>query len=240
MNMERWAENEVKIACQKEKENGDLDAFNGWGYGTACYQSALKAYKSLCEDEHSGTSLSFTAGILNKLIRGEALTPITDEDFFIELDEPFPMEDPRTLAKLGLKSHLQCPRQTSLFRTEDLDGNITYEDVSRVSCYTSEYEFAFHSGLADKVINEMFPITMPYCADKHFNVMIEDFLCEEENGDFDTMGILTCSDGENEYNIYRFYKESKDGGWEEISHGEYLKRKKISEALKKSYKAFLK
>lgn len=53
MNMVNWAENEVKIACEKEHpglKEGEFD------YGCACYQSALKAYKSLAEDGHSGYS----------------------------------------------------------------------------------------------------------------------------------------------------------------------------------------
>lgn len=49
-SMERWAENEVAIACQREnpdRKDGE------WDYGCACYESALKAFRSLCEDGHS-------------------------------------------------------------------------------------------------------------------------------------------------------------------------------------------
>lgn len=42
-NMERWAENEVAIACRREKP----DRKDGeWDYGCACYESALKALRS--------------------------------------------------------------------------------------------------------------------------------------------------------------------------------------------------
>ena len=43
--MELWAENEVKVACHREnpdRKEGEFD------YGCACYESALKAFKSLC------------------------------------------------------------------------------------------------------------------------------------------------------------------------------------------------
>ena len=43
-SMERWAENEVAIACRREKP----DRKDGeWDYGCACYESALKAL-ALC------------------------------------------------------------------------------------------------------------------------------------------------------------------------------------------------
>ena len=53
MSMQTWAEKEIEIACKRERadskvEDGELD------YGCACYESALKAYKSLIEDGHSG------------------------------------------------------------------------------------------------------------------------------------------------------------------------------------------
>lgn len=44
--MELWAENEVKIACHRKGDEFD--------YGCASYESALKAFKTLCKDGHSG------------------------------------------------------------------------------------------------------------------------------------------------------------------------------------------
>ena len=60
MTTEEWAEREIEIACKKENPNWDGKSFD---YGCACYQSALKAYKSLCEDEHSGGSFNITKNI---------------------------------------------------------------------------------------------------------------------------------------------------------------------------------
>lgn len=48
MSMKSWAEREVEIACKHEnpdRKEGE------WDYGCACYESALKAFKSLMEDE---------------------------------------------------------------------------------------------------------------------------------------------------------------------------------------------
>ena len=72
-----WAEQEVKFAC--EHKRGDKPK-EEWDYGCACYESALKAFKSLEEDNHSGFSIGFTKGILNRLIDGKPLCPIEDTE----------------------------------------------------------------------------------------------------------------------------------------------------------------
>lgn len=75
MSMTSWAEREVELACKKEnpeRKEGEFD------YGCACYESALKAFKSLMEDGHSGTSIHLTKNILVNLIEGKVLTPIED------------------------------------------------------------------------------------------------------------------------------------------------------------------
>ena len=50
-----WAENEVRLACKRENPDWDGKSFD---YGCSCYQSALKAYKSICNDGHSGFSFA--------------------------------------------------------------------------------------------------------------------------------------------------------------------------------------
>ena len=70
MSMYEWAEQECRLACKKENPNFDFDS-DDFDYGCSCYKSALKAYKSLLEDEHSGMSFSFTRNILDRLMRGE-------------------------------------------------------------------------------------------------------------------------------------------------------------------------
>lgn len=78
MSMSDWAEKEVEIACEREKSHSEEDG--DCEYGCACYHSALKAYKSLMEDGHSGFSISLTKQILDRLIDRKPLTPIEDTD----------------------------------------------------------------------------------------------------------------------------------------------------------------
>ena len=161
MTTEEWAEREIKIACKKENPNWDGKSFD---YGCACYQSALKAYKSLCEDGHSGTSFNITKNILIRLMEGLPLKPITDDDF--TNTEPEIWESPEYLKKVGLKSNIQCPRMFSLFRKETLNGKITYNDVERVIFHDANSDGWCNCGPAFKIVDEMFPITMPYYPSK--------------------------------------------------------------------------
>lgn len=219
MSMIDWAENEVRLACERERDGSPEDE---WIYGVECYKSALKAYKSICEDEHSGCSFGITVSILNRLCRGEPLTPIFDT--------------PDIWNELSCKpNEYQCKRAYNLFKTVDDNGNASYHDVDRVLCVNINNENdVYRCGLVSNLMDEIYPIEMPYCQDK-FKVYCEEFLADENNGDFDTVGIFYAVDTrcpEKRIEINRFYKESNnDIGFEEISKEEYEARKSQVERL---------
>lgn len=212
-----WAEQECRLACKKENPNFDFDS-NDFDYGCSCYKSALKAYKSLMGDGHSGTSFSFTRNILERLMRHEPLTPITDDDF----KGGNLIYDDEDLASMGLKSEIQCPRMSSLFRKETIDGKVTYCDVNRAYCVNIETPSDTFSSSADNIVDELFPIKMPYLPGKEkYKVYVQTFLTDRKNGDFDTRGIiyLITPDGKR-IDINRYYTE-KNGEMVEISKDEY-------------------
>ena len=66
---------------------------------------------------------------------------------------------------------------------------------------------------------------------KPIKVYCEDFLTDEKNGDFDTVGVFYALKTENgeqkKIEINRFFKESKccETGWIEITRREYSERK---------------
>lgn len=191
MTTEEWAEREIEIACKKENPNWDGKSFD---YGCACYQSALKAYKSLCEDEHSGFSFAITKNILIRLMEGLPLTPITDDDF--TNTEPEIWESPEYLKAYGLKSNLQCPRMFSLFREETLDGKITYTDVNRTIMYNATG--CCHSSIASRLVDKMFPITMPYYPSKEkYKVYGEEFYMVD--------GVDKSAEHTGTYNLVKIY-----------------------------------
>lgn len=222
MKMSEWAKREVEIACKKENPNWDGKSFD---YGCACYQSALKAYNSLYEDEHSGMSFALTRNILIRLMNGNPLTPITDNDFFIESNMPF--ESPEYLKEKGLKSKLQCPRMTSLFREETLDGKVSYTDVDRV-IFVDKNGHTWFSGLTRDIIDKMFPITMPYVpSNEKYKVYGDDFLLDKNNGDYDHKAFMYVITPKGEkIELDEYYKEI-DGKMVKISKEEYFKDKAL-------------
>lgn len=225
MDMKEWAKREVEIACKKEKPKDSEP--NMWDYGCACYESALKAFNTLCEDGHSGCSIGVTKNILMRLIDGKPLTPIEDTPDIWHFSFTRNEETPGP-------NVYQCSRMSSFFKEVYPDGAIKYDDIDRVTCVSVDNPNNWYSsGLVRGVINEMFPISMPYLpASNSFKVYCEDFLTDRKNGDFDTVGIFYAikPDGER-IEINRFF-DGSGVGFKEITREEYDKRKKLAEELK--------
>ena len=162
--MKKWAEREVEIACKRENPNWDGKSFD---YGCSCYQSALKAYNSLCEDGHSGMSWSITANILNRLMQNLPLTPISENDFKDVKPE---------YGKIQF-----CPRMSSLTRETDEEGNVKYSNSERV-IFIDENNNTWHSQTATQIVDEMFPIILPYYPTRQkYRVFGYDFVVDENN-----------------------------------------------------------
>ena len=216
MNLLDWAKREVEIACQRER--GDTSE-EEWNYGCACYESALKAYESLMGDGHSGTSISITKNILVRLIEGKPLTPIEDtEDVWIKCDE----------------NHYQCKRMSSLFKEVCPDGTVEYSAVDRYYCVDLDSpDVPYTTGVVCKIIDEMFPIKMPYIpSTRPYKVVCETFLVDPENGDYDTKGILYAINPDGERIEIGKYFAEKNRRFVEIDKDEYERRKMLAEGWK--------
>lgn len=212
-NMELWAEEEIRIACERERGGTSEDE---WDYGVACYESALKAFRSLLEDEHSGMSIGFTLGILNRLVKGQALTPIADTDDVWE----------ECVGGRASCTTYQCRRMSSLFKDVYADGHIEYSDVNRFRCVTLNSSACWYNGFVAKIAGEHFPVTMPYMP-KTYKVVCEEFLTDRANGDYDTIGILYILDSAGERKeVNRYFAEAEEG-WREIELSEYEQRRQM-------------
>ena len=215
MNMKEWAEREIRIACKKERGNKPEGE---WDYGVACYESAYRAFQSLLEDEHSGFSLGLTQNILNRLIDGKPLTPIEDV--------------PEVWNEIGVYKDeviesYQCKRMSSLFKDIYPDGTVKYSDTQRIVGMEVNDNIGYYSGLICDIVDELFPITMPYSpTTQPYKVYTETFLVDQKNGDFDTRAVLYIiqPDGQKT-EVNRFFKDVPNG-WEEITLEEYNERKK--------------
>lgn len=208
-----WAKGEVAIACKRENpdwKEGDFD------YGCNIYQSALKAFKSLTEDGHTNNSIVFTQRILNRLIDGKCLTPIEDTD------------DVWDSSRIDIQENYtcyQCNRMSSLFKYVYDDGHIEYHDVER-TVKIDQNGMAWNSGLTSRLVNELYPISMPYYPPSEpYRVYVEDFLYDKNNGDYDTVGIVYLTTPEGERVDIGRYEAEKDGKFVPISESEYNERK---------------
>lgn len=143
-----WAKREVEIACKKENPNRKEGEFD---YGCSCYESALKAFKSLLEDGHSGFSIKMTQAILIRLLNGQPLTPIEDTEDIWYVCSLY--EDEKGVGVY------QCKRMSSLFKRIYFDGTVKYYDVDNSYCVDiNNPSNTYSSGLVRKLIDEMFPI----------------------------------------------------------------------------------
>lgn len=212
MNMTNWAKKEVEIACKKERGNKEE---NEWDYGCACYESALKAFESLMCDGHSGFSIGVTKQILIRLIEGKPLTPIEDTDDIWDEVEGFEENC----------KHYQCKRMSSLFKTVHSNGKIDYFDSDRIICFDiNNPKVSYYSGFVVHMINEKFPITMPYVPKNPIKVYCKEWLTDRKNGDFDTIAVLYVTlPGGEKVNIKRYFKGAENG-YEEIDKDEYTSR----------------
>jgi len=215
--MSGWASSEVELACIRERTDSKTPV-GEWDYGCACYESALKAFLSLTGDGHSGFSVKATKHILNRLIDGKPLTPIEDTpDVWSEIT-----------GQEGEKIIYQCKRMSSLFKYVYTDGTVKYSDNNFYYCIDVDEGYSYSSGIAGRVIEEMFPIAMPYYPIEPYRVYCQDILTDRKNGDFDTKGILyAIKPNDERVEINRFFKEDKDT-WAEINREEYEERKSLS------------
>lgn len=213
--MQSWAEREIEIACKHE--NPDRKP-KEWDYGCACYESALKAFNSLLEDGHSGFSIGMTKNILNRLIDGKILTPIENVE-----DDWYGYSYRKEI------NSYQCKRMSSLFKDVYPDGTVRYQDVDRICCVNiNNPSVSYYNGLISNIVDEMYPITMPYFPEsKPFVVHCEEFLTDAKNGYYDTIGILYVikPDGER-VEINRYFKEGEED-FVEIASCEYEMRRKM-------------
>lgn len=228
MDTAEWAKREVQIACERQaKERKDEE----WDYGCACLKSALKGYLRILEDNHSGLSFGITRRILQRLMKNLPLTPIEDT--------PDVWSGNQSKNDKTGETTCQCSRMPSLFKTVHPDGKVTYSDIDRTYTYDrSDPDGHWRSGLGSRIVDELFPIPMPYYPPEgEYAVACETYLTDRENGDYDTRAYLfvTAPDG-TVTQINRYFGEI-EGRWTEISKEDFDARVAIhNRRIKREFK----
>lgn len=217
MSMSEWAAEEVRIACERERAattetNDDADLM-AQEYANGCYQSALKAYKSLCDDGHSGMSFGITAGILKRLCSGYPLTPIEDVDDVWELVNETPD-----------KTQYQCRRMYSLFKTvSKVDGSVQFRDVDRFLCVDPK-GVTYTNNFINQQLSKLYPLTLPYMPEGKFLVKAFDFATNANPGEFDTILIRSVKEPNGQEVLLNLCFKETENGFEPIQLKEYEER----------------
>lgn len=171
MDMGTWAEREVEIACKRANPDRKEVEFD---CSRVCYESALKAYKSLMDDNYSGFSFGVTKGILIRLMNDLPLTAIEDDDEYWELFNETENE-----------KDYQCSRMPSLFKYVYSDKPTEFYDVNRVRVTYNNGVAWWNNGFISRFVHKMAPIEMPYYPSaEHYKVY-----CERPESDVDLLHI---------------------------------------------------
>lgn len=215
MNLYDWAKNEINIACKDRSNCDESDE-----YYKACCESALRAYKFLLEEGHSGMSWNITKNILMRLMDNKPLSPITENDFESDSES---VESPEWLQELGIISDISCTRISGLYKYTYKDGTVKYKDVNRVITYDEGSTVPWSSGWTSKLVDEMYPIKMPYMGEKYIAYVKESKSANcKDDYDCAVFKTLKHPDGTIE-TINRFFVEDENGSWIEVNESTYNK-----------------
>lgn len=193
-----WAKEQIKLA--KENNNDE--------YFCACCDSALKAFKTLCNVGHSGCSIQMTKNILDRLIDIKPLVALEDKE---ENWNDITWDDTgRTIYQ-----HKQC---SSVFKDVFLDGTVKYSDNHRVSTYYNNNNIPWHCGTSTAIIDDLYPITFPYMPGDNYKVYANEYKSKHCKGDYDAQEILyyIMPDGTKK-KCHRYFVEQEDGHMQEVN-----------------------
>lgn len=226
MNMLHWAKNEIAIAIKKCKRDylvGKTSSIDD--YYIMCCKSALKAYKTLLKDRHSGSSINITMSILKRLVNCKPLSLIEDIDSEWNLiNEKY--DSNNMLEYL----EYQSTRMSSLFKTVFEDGRVLYHDVNRFVVYDITNNDTYGNCFISRFMHELLPVTMPYdpytspitVNVKTYNVKnVYGYSTDEYN--CNVLHIVDCvlpTDEKTEVKVNRYFMYTKNG-FVRISSGKF-------------------
>jgi len=227
-----WAEQEADMACKNVTEDC-LANDKEKRYQCACYERALRAFKSLIGDDHSGTSLCYTQALLNRLIDYMPLTPI--EGARDEWDKMYDHDD-------YLDDCYYNRRMPSLLKyVNKQTGCVRYLDTERYTMYEQfDPGHPVYNRYVNEILTDLGPIVMPYdrCRAKttvHYEYFESNAAYEE--GGYALVYIVDFEDQGTIIPIKRAYKIRKASCSEVITH--YLRLVSSKERLESQLKELI-
>lgn len=236
-NLKEWAKREIELAKNHNEGDEGFEAMKG--ELDKHYDAAFEAFCQFVDVTHGLDKPGIVKTIFTQLLHEDTLSPIEDNEDVWSFAEGF---DPATGNDNPGWTIYQCKRRPALFKkvtydrkTGEKDG-VKFSDTGRYICIDINTEQMYTGGIGPAILDEMFPISMPYSPLGKIKIFTDHFKCHEDfDGDFDTVGILyfRMPDGQMK-EIRRCFKEDyKTHEMKEINMTEYLARKKKAEGLKK-------
>lgn len=121
-----------------------------------------------------------------------------------------------------------CLERRSLIKSVYPDGEVKYEDIEAYQAVDINDLYRIHyNHLVQDVINELYPVTFPYCPKEPLRVYCDYPINIDGNGNnyFDTVAILCAISSQPEAIPINRYFKLADGKWVDITLKEYLQRK---------------
>ncbi len=228
-DMELWAEKEISLASKYKREYEDKHGCiveEGYEGRTKYLETAMKMFRNIPEGcEPLDFGMESIKCILNQLMSGKPLTPIEDTK------DVWESVDIKNDSKI-----FQCRRMKYLLKEIKEDGSVMYNDETRYHAIWIGHEHMgwLHEKVVDKVMNELYPITMPYMPSGiGYRVYVEAFKADFKSERIDTLGIIYAITPDNKRKSINRYFSIKKRRHIEISQKEYVSRKRNHEYLER-------
>lgn len=210
-----WAKNEVKLA---KKQNPDNVKY---------YEAAFAAYCKVFEISYN-FNLQYPGiakSIFLQLFNDMPLTSIPGHEDDWTIVDGF---DPGSEDEGSSYTIYQCKRRESLFKkvihATEHDEIVKYSDSKRYICVGINDGQIYTGGIGEMILDEMYPISMPYMPAGKFRVYIDEFKSQNDENEVIITGVLYIRTPEGVMKpVYRYFKQdSKTNDITEIEKNEYL------------------
>jgi len=182
---------------------------------------AVAMFRTVFSKPKSAQHLVLVKGLLNRITSGLPLTPITMEDF-----------DNTVASEIRGELKHTCARYEGLTATKNSDGNgFTYSDSRRVVFYDQSlinqeesssivdilHNRAHYPSIALKLVDDLFPITLPYMPGDKYEVFGSSYSFKLAEGEPDLVEIdfIKTPNGQL-VKVDQYYRKTRDGKYIEV------------------------
>ena len=202
MELKEWAKNEIELL-------GKRVGAENYPSIQSSYDAVLKAYYADIDSIDPDLTYTLMSWILKRLYNNLPLSPINENDLFIESTE-LTINDP------NVKKVEVSTRMPSLYKYTLDDGSIKYSDKNRAICVSYVDNFIIKNDFLIEELDKLYPIKFPYYPKDSKYI----FYTQRYSN---VMGVSKIELPSGELiNFNKYYKLTDTNNWEEITEDEFL------------------